>query len=141
MALASPRRVKFRKMFKGQRPGNSSRGSSLSFGDYGIKAVSRGWVTSRQIEAARKALTHFTAKGGRVWIRIFPDHPVTKKAEGAKIGVGKGDVYIYVAVVRPGRIMFEMSGIPAGIAKEALERAGNKLPIETKFVFKEVKNG
>lgn len=135
--LSAPRRVKYRKVFKGQRAGNSSRGHTLAFGEYGIKAVGRGWITSRQIEAARKALTHFTSKGGRVWIRIFPDHPITKKAEGSKIGVGKGDVYIYVAVVRPGRILFEMSGISQVAAKEALTRAGNKLPLDTKIIMKE----
>lgn len=139
MALNAPRRVKFRKMFKGQRPGNSTRGTHLAFGDYGIKALERGWITARQIESARKALTHYTAKGGRVWIRIFPDKPITRKAEGSKIGVGKGEVYMYVCVVRPGRILFEMGGLPQDQAIEAIKRAGFKLPVKTRLISKEEK--
>lgn len=118
-------------------PGDSGRGNSLSFGDYGVKALGRGWVSARQIESARKTLTHYTAKGGRVWIRIFPDKPLTKKAEGSKVGVGKGEVYIYVAVVRPGRVLFEMGGLPKDLAQEAIRRAGDKLPIKTKFITRE----
>jgi large subunit ribosomal protein L16 len=137
MPVSAPRRVKFRKMFKGQMPGMSTRGATLAFGDYGIKAMSRGWVSARQIEAARKALTHFTAKGGRVWIRIFPDKPITKKAEGSKIGVGKGEVHMYVCVVRPGRIMFEMGGLSKDQAEEAIRRAGFKLPVKTRLITKE----
>jgi len=136
MPVSAPRRVKYRKMFKGQMPGNSTRGNYLSFGEFGIKATTRGWVSARQIESARKALTHYTAKGGRVWIRIFPDKPITRKAEGSKIGVGKGEVYMYVCVVRPGRIMFEMGGITREEATEAIRRAGFKLPVQSKLIVK-----
>ena len=136
MALSGPRRVKYRKMFKGQRPGNSTRGTDLAFGEFGVKAMGRGWVSARQIESARKTLTHFTAKGGRVWIRIFPDKPITRKAEGSKVGVGKGEVYMYVCVVRPGRILFEMGGLSQELAQQAIKRAGDKLPIKTRFISK-----
>lgn len=117
--------------------GLSSRGTTLDFGTVGIKAVRSGWVNSRQIEAARKAMTHYTQKGGRVWIRIFPDKPVTKKPAETRMGGGKGDVFEYVAVVRPGRVLFEMAGVPLEIAKTALTQAANKLPIDTRFVTKE----
>mgnify|MGYP001617074808 CR=1 FL=1 len=140
MPLIAPRRVKFRKMFKGQMPGNANSGNQLAFGEYGLKAMTRSWISARQIESARKTLTHFTAKGGRVWIRIFPDKPIVKKAPGTRMGSGKGDVEMYVCVVKPGRILFEMGGIPEADAAEAIRRAGFKLPIKTKFITKETRD-
>ncbi len=123
-------------MFKGQRPGNAHRGNTLTFGQFGLLAQTRGWVSARQIESARKTLTHFTAKGGRVWIRIFPDKPVSKQPLDHRGGGGKGEVADYVAVVRPGLILFEMSGIPKDQAAEAIRRAGHKLSVQTKFIEK-----
>ena len=109
----------------------------MDFGEFGLKALTAGWVSSRQIEAARRALTHYTQRGGRVWIRVFPDKPITKKPPETRMGSGKGDVYEYVAVVRPGRILFEMSGITREQAQESLRLASAKLPIRTRFVVKE----
>lgn len=134
--MLAPKRAKFRKAFRGKRGGKSIRGSNVDFGEYGLKAETVGWVSSRQIEAARRTLTHFTKRGGRIWIRIFPDKPITKKPPETRMGSGKGDVYEYVAVVRPGRVLFEMSGITADDAKEAMRLASAKLPIRTKFVIK-----
>lgn len=134
--LSGPKRVKYRKMFKGQRPGNASRGTTLSFGEFGILAQTRGWVSARQIESARKTLTHYTAKGGRVWIRIFPDKPVSKQPLDHRGGGGKGEVADYVCVVRPGLILFEMGGIPKESAQEAIRRAGHKLSVQTRFIEK-----
>ena len=115
----------------------SERGSTIAFGEYGLKAVTVGWVTSRQIEAARRALTHSIKRGGKVWIRIFPDKPITKKPPETRMGSGKGDVYEHVSVVRPGRVMFEMSGVAESLAKEAMRLAAAKLPVRTKFITKE----
>lgn len=137
MPLLAPRRVKYRKTFKGQRPGNASRGTTISYGDYGLLAKTRGWITSNQIESARKTLTHFTAKGGRVWVRIFPDKPVTHQPLDHRGGGGKGEVAIYVAVARPGLILFEMGGIEKSIAQEAMRRAGHKLSVRTQFITKD----
>ncbi|MBI4100076.1 50S ribosomal protein L16 [Candidatus Microgenomates bacterium] len=137
MTLLAPRRVKYRKTFKGQRPGTAIRGSTLAFGEYGLMATTRGWVTANQIESARKTLTHFTAKGGRVWVRIFPSKPVTKQPLDHRGGGGKGEVAVYVAVVRPGLILFEMGGVPDLSAKEAMRRAGHKVSVLTKTVTKE----
>ncbi len=134
--MLAPKRAKYRKAFRGKRRGKSIRGSNVDFGEYGLKAQTVGWVSSRQIEAARRTLTHFTKRGGRIWIRIFPDKPITKKPPETRMGSGKGDVYEYVAVVRPGRVLFEMSGIAADQAKEAMRLASAKLPIRTKFVIK-----
>lgn len=134
--MLAPKRAKYRKSFRGKRGGVSLRGSQVSFGEYGLLALSAGWVGSRQIEAARRALTHTTRKGGRVWIRIFPDKPITKKPPETRMGSGKGDVYEYVAVVRPGRMLFEMAGVTVDQAKEAMRIAGIKLPVRTKFVIK-----
>lgn len=116
--------------------GAASSGTLVSFGEYGLKAMSAGWVSSRQIEAGRRVLTRYTAKGGRVWIRIFPDKPISDKPPEMRMGGGKGDVVDYVAVVRPGRMIFEMSGIPLESAKTALESAANKLPVQTKFIVR-----
>lgn len=135
--MLAPKRAKHRKAFRGKMPGRAVRGSEINFGEYGLKATSVGWVGSRQIEAARKALTHATRRGGRVWIRIFPDKPITKKPPETRMGSGKGDVYDYVAVVRPGRILFEMGGVGEDQAKEAMRLAGAKLPVRTKFIIKE----
>lgn len=135
--MLAPKRAKHRKMFRGKRTGISIRGSNVDFGEYGLKATTAGWVSSRQIEAARRALTHYTRRGGRVWIRIFPDKPITKKPPETRMGSGKGDVYEYVAVVRPGRILFEMAGITREQAVESLRLAAAKLPVRTQFVVKE----
>ena len=136
MPLLVPKRVKYRTMFKGQRPGNATRGNTLSFGEFGILATTRGWVSSRQIESARKAMSHFTAKGGRIWIRIFPDKPITKKPAEVRMGSGKGDVYEFVAPVAPGRVLFEMGGVPKEVAQSALRLAGHKLNVKTRFLSK-----
>lgn len=136
--MLAPKRAKHRKQFRGSRTGLSIRGSKVSFGDYGLKAVTESWVTSRQIEAARRALTHYTKRGGRIWIRIFPDKPITKKPPETRMGSGKGDVYEYVAVVRPGRVLFEMSGVSLEDAKESMRLASAKLPVRTKFVSREI---
>ncbi len=137
MPALAPRRVKYRKMFKGQRPGNASRGNTIAFGEFGVLAQTRGWVSARQIESARKTMTHFTAKGGRVWIRIFPDKPISKQPLDHRGGGGKGEIAEYVAVVRPGQILFEMGGLAADLAAEAIRRAGHKLSVQTKFITKE----
>lgn len=134
--LSGPKRVKYRKMFKGQRPGNASRGTTLAFGEFGILAQTRGWVSARQIESARKTLTHYTSKGGRVWIRVFPDKPISKQPLDHRGGGGKGEVADYVVVVRPGLILFEMGGIPKESAQEAIRRAGHKLSVQTRFIEK-----
>lgn len=135
--MLAPKRAKHRKQFRGRMKGKSIRGSVISFGDYGLKATEPGWVSSRQIEAARKALTHTIRRGGRVWIRIFPDKPITKKPPETRMGSGKGDVAEFVCVVRPGRIMFEMGGVTVELAKEAMRLAAIKLPIRAKFIERE----
>lgn len=135
--MLAPKRAKFRKAFRGKRGGKSIRGSVVSFGNFGLKAITTGWVTSRQIESARRTITHFLKRGGKVWIRIFPDKPISKKPAETRMGGGKGDIYEYVAVVRPGRIMFELAGITEEAAKEAFRLASAKLPIRTKFVIRE----
>lgn len=123
-------------MFKGQMPGLAQRGNVLNFGDFGILAETRGRVSSKQIESARKTMTHFTSKGGRVWIRIFPDKPVSKQPLDHRGGGGKGEINEYVAVVRPGLILFEMGGLPKAQAQEAIRRAGHKLSVKTRFIEK-----
>ena len=129
-----PKRAKFRKQFRGTMGRIDTRGISVNFGEYGLKALSSGWVTSRQIEAARRAMTHHTKRGGRIWIRIFPDKPVTKKPAETRMGSGKGDVFEYVAVVKTGRILFEMGAISEDAAREAMRLAAHKLPVKTRFV-------
>lgn len=131
-----PKRSKYRKQQRGVLKGVATRGTHISFGDYGLIAESTGWVTSRQIEAARRSITHYTKRGGRIWIRIFPDKPVTKKPAEVRMGGGKGDVHEHVAPVRPGRMIFEMSGVAKDMAFEALRLAAHKLPIKTKIVAK-----
>lgn len=135
--MLAPKRAKYRKAFRGKRRGKAYRGSEVDFGEFGLKAMTVGWVGSRQIEAARRALTHYTKRGGRIWIRIFPDKPITKKPPETRMGSGKGDVAEYVAVVKPGRIMFEMAGVSLEMAREAMRLAAIKLPVRTKFVVKE----
>lgn len=131
-----PRRVKYRKQMRGTRTGVASRGTTLSNGDFGLQALESGWVSSRQIEAARRAITHYIARGGKVWIKIFPDKPITRKPPEVRMGSGKGDVHEYVAVVKPGRVLFEMGGVTKQIAEEALRLAAYKLPVKTKMIIK-----
>src|SRR5687768_16310241 len=135
--MLSPKRVKFRKMFKGRTRGVAQRGSEISFGTYGLKAMEPGWITNRQIEAARVALTRHIKRGGKVWIRIFPDKPITKKPAETRMGKGKGSPEGWVAVVKPGRVMFELEGIPKDIAEKAMGLAAAKIGIKTKFVSRE----
>jgi large subunit ribosomal protein L16 len=136
--MLMPKKVKFRKLQKGRRRGKgiASRVTELNFGSFGLEALSHGWITSRQIEAARRAMTRFLKKGGKIWIRIFPDKSVTAKSSEVPMGGGKGTVDHYVAVVKPGTILFELDGIPLETAKEATRLAGHKLPIKTKFITK-----
>lgn len=136
MALLQPKRTKHRKMFKGKRTGVATRGISISFGQYGLKAMEAGWLSSRQLESARRAMAHYTQRGGRIWIRAFPDKPVTKHPAESRMGSGKGDVEGYVAVMKPGQLIFEMGAVTEEIAREALRLAAHKLPLETKFVDK-----
>ena len=132
--MLMPKRVKYRKAQRGRMRGLAQRGSTLAFGEYGLKALEPGWVTNRQIEAARVALTRSLKRGGKVWIRIFPDKPVTAKPAETRMGKGKGNPEGWVAVVKPGRVMFELEGVPEAIARQALKLASAKLPIKTKFV-------
>jgi large subunit ribosomal protein L16 len=129
-----PKRVKFRKQQRGRRSGIATRGSNLAFGQYGLKAMEAAWITNRQIEAARRAMTRYVKRGGKVWIRIFPDKPITAKPAETRMGKGKGAPEGWVAVVKPGRILYEMEGIPEAEAKEAMRLAAMKLPIATRFV-------
>jgi large subunit ribosomal protein L16 len=135
--MLSPKRVKFRKMFKGRTRGVATRGSAISFGTYGLMALEPGWITNRQIEAARVALTRHIKRGGKVWIRIFPDKPITKKPAETRMGKGKGSPESWVAVVKPGRVMFEMEGTTKDVAQKAMALASAKMPIRTKFVIRE----
>ena len=132
--MLMPKKVKHRKMHKGRMNGKAYRGSSISFGDYGLKALEPGWLTSRQIEAARIAINRHVKRGCKVWIRVFPDKPITKKPAETRMGKGKGAPEYWVAVVKPGRILYEIAGADEGLAKEAFRRASNKLPIATRFV-------
>ena len=135
--MLEPKKRKYRKEFRGKMRGKSIRGSTLAFGEYGIKAMERGWLTARQIEAARRAITHSIKRGGKVWIRVFPHKPVTGRLAGQRMGGGKGDIQKYVLVVKPGRILFEIAGVSEELVKIALKRADAKLPFKTKFVKKE----
>ena len=134
--MLQPKRTKFRKMQKGRMKGNAGRGNQIAFGSFAIKALDECWLTSRQIEAARIAATRYMKREGQMWIRIFPDKPITKKPAEVRMGKGKGAPEYWAAVVRPGRIMFELDGVPLEIAKEALRLAAKKLPITTKFVVR-----
>lgn len=135
--MLSPKRTKFRKMHKGRIRGNATRGTKLSFGEFGLKAIGSGWLTARQIEAARIAITRKVKRHGKVWIRIFPDKPITKKPAETRMGKGKGNPELWVAVIKPGRILYEMEGAPEPLAREALRLASAKLPIPTKIVKRE----
>ncbi len=134
--MLEPKREKFKKSFRGKRRGKASRGTHLDFGEYGLKALDRGWLTATQIEAARKAITHYTKRGGKVWIRAFPDLPVSGKSSGVRMGGGKGDIQKHVAVIKPGRMIFELTGVPSEDARKAFALAAAKLPFPTKFVEK-----
>lgn len=134
--MLQPKRVKFRRQFRGSRGGVATRGSKIEFGDFGLKTMEAGWITARQIEAARRAMTHHTKRGGRIWIRIFPDKPVSKKPPETRMGSGKGAVDHYVAVVKPGTILFEMGGIEKNVAQEAMRLAGRKIALNLRFVDK-----
>jgi len=129
-----PKRAKHRKTFRGKNRGNANRGISLDFGDFGLVSLAHGYLTSRQIEAARRAVAHYTKRGGRLWIRIFPDKPLTKKPPEVTMGSGKGDVYEYAVAIKPGRVMFEIGGVTEDIAKQAFKLAADKLPVKTRFI-------
>lgn len=135
--MLSPKRTKFRKQQRGRMRGLSQRGCKLNFGDFAIQAIEPGWITSRQIEASRRAMTRYVRRGGKIWIRIFPDKPVTMRAAETRMGSGKGSPEFWVAVVKPGRIMFEMAGVSEEVAREAMRLAMQKLPIKTKFVTRD----
>ena len=132
--MLSPRRTKFRKQHRGRMRGMASRGNTINFGDYALQALEPCWITSRQIEAARRAMTRYIRRGGKIWIRIFPDKPVTMRPAETRMGSGKGNPEFWVAVVKPGRIMFELTGVPEPVAREAMRLADSKLPIKTKFI-------
>lgn len=135
--MLQPKRVKYRKMQKGRRRGSAHTGNTILFGDYGLQALESAWVTARQIEAARRTITHYISRGGNVWVRLFPDKPITKKPAETRMGSGKGAPDHWVAVVKPGKMLFEMAGVSETAAKEALRLASHKLPIDCKFVVKE----
>lgn len=135
--MLSPRRTKFRKQQRGRMKGLATRGSNINFGDFGLQAIEPCWMTARQIEAGRRAMTRYIRRGGKIWIRIFPDKPVTQRAAETRMGSGKGSPEFWVAVVKPGRIIFEIAGVPEEIAREAMRLAANKLPIKTKFITRE----
>lgn len=135
--MLMPKRVKYRKQFRGRMKGKATRGSEIAFGEFGLQALEPAWITSRQIEAARTTIVRHVRRRGKYWIRIFPDKPVTAKAAETRMGKGKGDVDHWVAVVRPGRILFELSGVPEDMAREAFRRASHKLPIDCQFVKRE----
>ena len=135
--MLMPKRVKYRRVHRGRMTGKALRGNKVTYGEYGIQALEPAWITANQIEAARIAMTRYCKRFGKVWIKIFPDKPVTKKPAEVRMGSGKGSPEFWVAVVKPGRVMFELAGVPEATAREALRLAANKLPIKTKFVTKE----
>lgn len=135
--MMQPKRRKYRKEFRGTRKGKATRGVTVSFGEFGLKALSPAWLTARQIEAARKTIAHETKRSGKLWIRVFPDKPITHKPAGVKMGGGKGDIEQYVAVIKPGKVIFELSGLTIDAAKEAFRKASHKLPFKTQFVARE----
>jgi large subunit ribosomal protein L16 len=139
--MLAPKRVKYRRMHKGRMRGNATRGNLVSFGEYGLQAAMAGWISNRQIEAARVAMTRHIKRGGKVWIRIFPDKPITKKPAETRMGKGKGSPEGWVAVVKPGRVMFELEGIDEKTARKAMALAAAKLPIRTRFVIREQQLG
>ena len=135
--MLSPKRIKYRKQQKGRLRGNAMRGNTIAFGDYALQAVAPGWITNRQIEAARVAMTRHIKRGGKVWIRIFPDKPITQKPAETRMGKGKGNPEGWVAPVKPGRVIFELEGVSADMAKRAMELAAAKLPVKTRFIARE----
>jgi len=135
--MLQPKRVKFRKVQRGRMKGSAHVGNTVAFGDFGLQALEPAWVTARQIEAARRAITHHVKRGGSIWVRVFPDKSVTKKPAETRMGSGKGAPDHWVAVVRPGKILFEMAGVDEAVAREAMRLAANKLPIDAKFVMKQ----
>ncbi|AAM25428.1 MAG: 50S ribosomal protein L16 [Caldanaerobacter subterraneus] len=139
--MLMPKRVKYRKQQRGRIKGNATRGNTLTYGEYGLQALEPGWITATQIEAARVAMTRYIKRGGKVWIKIFPDKPVTKKPAETRMGSGKGSPEFWVAVVKPGRVLFEIGGVSEDVAKEALRLAMHKLPIKTKFLKREELGG
>lgn len=136
--MLMPKRVKYRKVMRGRRRGVASRGNEVSFGEYGLQALEPAWINSRQIEAARRSIVRFVRRGGKLWIRVFPDHPVTHRAAETRMGGGKGAVEFWAAVVRPGLMLFEVAGLTEAEAREAMRLASNKLPIKTQFVRREI---
>ena len=136
--MLQPTRMKYRKQHKGRNTGIATRGNAVSFGDFGLKAVGRGRLTARQIEAARRAMTRHIKRGGRIWIRVFPDKPITEKPLEVRMGKGKGNVEYWVALIQPGKVLYEMDGVPEEVAREAFKLAAAKLPIKTTFVTKTV---
>lgn len=139
--MLMPKRVKYRKQQRGRMKGNAMRGNTLSYGEYGLQALEHGWITATQIEAARVAMTRYIKRGGKVWIKIFPDKPVTEKPAETRMGSGKGSPEFWVAVVKPGRVLFEIAGVSEEVAREALRLAKHKLPIKTKFLKREELGG
>ncbi|MGB3613137.1 MAG: 50S ribosomal protein L16 [Elainellaceae cyanobacterium] len=135
--MLSPKRTKFRKQHRGRMRGMASRGNEINFGDFALQALEPSWITARQIEAGRRAMTRYVKRGGKIWIRIFPDKPVTMRPAETRMGSGKGNPEFWVAVVKPGRIMFEIAGVPESVAREAMRLASSKLPIKTKFIARE----
>ncbi|MEO0535047.1 MAG: 50S ribosomal protein L16 [Cyanobacteria bacterium P01_A01_bin.123] len=138
--MLSPRRTKFRKQHRGRMRGMATRGNTLNFGEFALQATEPSWLTSRQIEAARRAMTRYVRRGGKIWIRVFPDKPVTMRPAETRMGSGKGNPEFWVAVVKPGRILFEISGVPEETAREAMRLASFKLPFKTKFVARDTKD-
>ena len=135
--MLMPKRVKYRRVHRGRMKGNATRGNNITYGEYGLQALEPAWITSNQIEAARRAMTRYVKRGGNIWIKIFPDKPITEKPAETRMGSGKGSPEYWVAVVKPGRIMFEMGGVSEEIAREAMRLAAHKLPIKTKFVARD----
>ncbi len=135
--MLMPKRVKWRRVHRGRRRGTAKGGTAVNFGEYGLQATTQGWITSRQIESARVAITRTVKRGGKVWINVFPDKPVSAKPAETRMGSGKGGPEFWVAVIKPGRVMFELAGVPEDLAREAMRKAGHKLPIRTRFVRRE----
>lgn len=135
--MLMPKRYKYRKQMRGRMKGKAGRGNTIAFGDYALQALEPCWMTSRQIEAARRAVMRYIRRGGKFWIRVFPDKPITQRAAETRMGKGKGNVEYYAAVIKPGRILFELSGVSEDVAREAMRLAGHKLPVKTQFVVRE----
>ena len=139
--MLMPKRVKYRRVHRGRMTGKALRGNTISYGDYAIQALEPCWMTANQIESARRAMTRYIKRGGKIWIKVFPDKPVTKKPAEVRMGSGKGAPEYWVAVVKPGRVLFEMSGVPVDVARGAMRLAAHKLPVKTKFITREMKEG